>query len=161
MTADTTVRTERPMVWALLAAFLTKRPPWLQAVVVGLCVGLFVAASAEANQRSPLIASVVLLVLAPGAAAGVLFFLGLRVQRRHGSTPSSSPRWVGIVYVTVWVVSIVAAIRALFGDGGFKVAVLAIVPIVLLAPAAIVAIRTISGHPPAPPRTDASTTSGT
>jgi hypothetical protein len=148
------------MVWALLAAFLTKRPPWVQAAVVGLCVGLFVAASAEANQRNPVISSVVWLVLVPGTVAGVLFLLGLRAQLRHGSLSTGSPAWVDIVYATVWVVSIIAAIRALFGAGGFKVAVLAIVPIVLLAPTALVAIRTMLGHPPAPPTTDASTASG-
>jgi hypothetical protein len=39
------------MIWALLAAYLTKRPPWVQALVFGLCVGLFVATAAEANER--------------------------------------------------------------------------------------------------------------
>jgi len=34
--------------------------------------------------------------------------------------------------------------------GGLKVAVLAIVPIVLLTPPAIVGIQTLFGHPPAP-----------
>ena len=30
------------MLWALLAAFLRRRPPWLQAAMVGLCTGIFV-----------------------------------------------------------------------------------------------------------------------
>jgi hypothetical protein len=38
------------MVWALLAAFLTRRPAWVQALVFGLCSGLFVATAAEAEQ---------------------------------------------------------------------------------------------------------------
>jgi 4-hydroxybenzoate polyprenyltransferase len=87
------------MIWALLAAFLTKRPAWVQAVVVGLCTGLFVAAGAHANQRDPLISSVVLLVLAVAVVAGVGFHLahgfataGPRAApRRRGST-SSMPR---------------------------------------------------------------------
>jgi hypothetical protein len=37
----------------------------------------------------------------------------------------------------VWVLSLLAALRALFGAGGLKVAALAIVPIVLLAPPAL------------------------
>src|SRR3954465_2723903 len=44
-----------PMIWARLAAYLTKRPPWAQAVVLGLCVGLLVAAGTEADTRDPLI----------------------------------------------------------------------------------------------------------
>jgi hypothetical protein len=72
------------MLWAFLAAYLTKRPAWVQALVVGLCTGLFVAAAAEANQRDPLINSVILLVLVTGAAAGTAFYLALRAQRRHG-----------------------------------------------------------------------------
>jgi hypothetical protein len=35
-----------PMIWALLAAFLRNRPPWLQAVMFGTCTGLVVAARA-------------------------------------------------------------------------------------------------------------------
>ena len=37
----------------------------------------------------------------------------------------------------MWVLSLLAAVRALFGDGGLKVAALAIVPIVLLLTSAI------------------------
>src|SRR5690348_3801331 len=38
-------RREDRMLWALLAAYLTKRPIWVQAVVFGLCTGLFVSAT--------------------------------------------------------------------------------------------------------------------
>jgi hypothetical protein len=79
------------MIWALLAAFLTKRPAWVQAVVVGLCTGLFVAAGAYANQRDPLISSVVLLVLAVAVVAGVGFHLALCARLRHGWAASNAP----------------------------------------------------------------------
>jgi hypothetical protein len=148
------------MIWALLAAFLTKRPPWVQAVVVGLCTGLFVTAGAKANERDPLISSVVLLVVAVGVVAGVAFYLALRAQLRHGwAAGSPPPRWVNLLYAAVWVLSLIAAIRALFGDGGLKVAVLAIVPIVLLAPPALVGIRALLGRSPVQDG-DASTAAG-
>ena len=132
------------MIWALLAAFLRKRPPWVQAAVVGLCAGLFVATAAEANQRTPLIGTVCALVLVVGVVTGALFYLGLRAQRHHGwPTTGAPPAWVSAVYVTVWILSILAAVRALFGEGGFKVAVLAIVPIVLLAPPALFGVRAV------------------
>jgi hypothetical protein len=138
------------MIWALLAAFLTKRPPWVQAMFLGLCTGLFVAAGAKANERNPLISSVVLLVLTVGVAAGVAFYLALRAQLRQGwGAGSAPPTWVNLAYASVWVLSLLAAVRALFGAGGLKVALLAILPIVLLAPPTIVAIRALLGHPPA------------
>jgi heme/copper-type cytochrome/quinol oxidase subunit 2 len=138
------------MIWALLAAFLTKRPAWVQAVVVGLCTGLFVAAGAYANQRDPLINSVVLLVLAVAVVAGVGLYLALRARLRHGwAAGSAPPTWVSLVYAAVWLLSLIAAISALFGAGGLKVAVLAIVPIVLLAPPALVGIRALLGRSPA------------
>lgn len=139
------------MIWALLAAYLTKRPAWMQALVFGLCAGLFVATAAEANQREPLISSVLLLVLVSGAVAGTAFYLALRAQRRHGWTAGTpAPAWVHLTYATVWVLSLVAAVAALFGAGGVKVAVLAIVPIVLLAPPAIGGIRVLLHRPRAP-----------
>jgi hypothetical protein len=48
------------MLWALLAAYLTKRPPWVQSCVVGSCTGLFVAAGANADERDPLLGTFVL-----------------------------------------------------------------------------------------------------
>ena len=74
------------MIWALLAAYLTKRPPWIQAVVFGLCVGLFVAAAAHANDREPVLSTVVIQVLALAAVVGGPFYLGLRDPPRP-STP--------------------------------------------------------------------------
>src|SRR5690349_19208948 len=111
-----------------MAAYLTKRPPWIQAAVVGLCVGLFFAAAAQANTRHPLLSRMVIQVIAVGAVGGLLFYLGLRQQHRPGAIPI----WVDAVYAVAWVGALVAAVLALFGAGGFKVAVLAIVPIVLL-----------------------------
>jgi 4-hydroxybenzoate polyprenyltransferase len=141
---------EDPVIWALLAAFLTKRPPWVQAIVVGLCTGLFVTAGAYANERDPLIGWVVLLVLAVAVLAGAAFYLALRARLRHGwAAGSAPPTWVNLVYAAVWLLSLIAAIRALFGAGGLKVAVLAIVPIVLLTPPALVSIRALLGRSPA------------
>jgi hypothetical protein len=142
---------EDRMLWALLAAYLQKRPAWVQALVVGLCTGLFIATGAKANERDPLISSVVLLVLVAGAVAGTAFYLALRAQQRHGwTTGTAPPLWVGLLYAAVWVLSLLAAIRALFGEGGLKVAVLAIVPIVLLAPSAFGGIRALLGRPRTP-----------
>lgn len=138
------------MIFALLAAYLTRRPPLVQAVVVGLCTGLFVAALANAEQRDPVITSVVLLVVTVAVVAGGLFFLGLRAGRRHGWTPGSPPPWwVDVIYVAIWILSLLAAVRALLGAGGLKVAVLAIVPIVLLAPPALLGVRMLLGRPQA------------
>jgi hypothetical protein len=124
--------------------------PWVQAIVFGLCVGLFVATTAAANERELLIERVILLVVIAGVISGGAFLLALRTQARRGWTAGTTPpRWVALAYAAVWVLSLLAALRALFGAGGIKVAVLAIVPIVLLAPPAFVGIRTLLGRPPA------------
>jgi hypothetical protein len=44
------------------------------------------------------------------------------------------------------VVALIAAALALFGEGGFKVAVFAVVPIILLAPPALVGVRRLVGR---------------
>lgn len=138
------------MIWALLAALLTRQPPLLQGIVLGLCTGLFVSAAAEANNRNPLLSSVLILVLVAGAIAGGLFYWGLESQRRHGWNPSSpAPRWLYAVYTVVWVLGMAAALVTLFGAGGLKVAVLAIVPLVLLAPAALRGVVILSHRTPA------------
>jgi hypothetical protein len=137
------------MIWMLLAKFIMKRPPWVQAIVFGMCAGLFVTAAAQANQRDTLISTTVLSVVAVGVVAGGAFYLGLRAQIRRGWTPGTNPpAWVSIAYSAAWVLALFAAIRALFGAGGLKVAVLAIVPIVLLAPPAVLGIRMLAGRPP-------------
>ena len=138
------------MLFALLAAFLTRKPPFVQAVVVGLCTGLFAAAAAEANERDPQIAEIALQVLVWGCVAGVLFYAGLAVQRRRGWVPGEpGPAWLYGVYAVVWLFGIVAAVLALLGEGGFKVAVLTVVPLVLLAPAAVQGIRLgLTAHRP-------------
>ena len=125
------------MLFALLAKFLLAKPASVQAIVLGLCTGLFVAAAAEADQRDPVIRSTVLLVIGWGAAAAALFYLGSVVQRRRDGSDPRVPRWLYAVYGAVWIFGLVAALLALFGDGGFRVAALAVVPLVLLAPAAL------------------------
>jgi hypothetical protein len=130
------------MLWALLAAFLTRRPPLVQAAVVGICVGLFVATAAQASQRGPSIQSTVLLVLGWGLPAAALFYTGLVLQLRHGWVPDQpGPGWLYGVYTAIWLSGILAAVLALLGPGGFKVAVLTVVPLVLIAPAALQGIR--------------------
>ena len=130
------------MVWALLARFLTSKPPLVQAVVVGLCSGLFVAAAAQADERDMQIGSTVGLVLAWGTALGALFLAGLTYQRRNGwNTDSPAPGWLSAVYALVWLGGLGAGLLALFEDGGPKVAALTIVPLVLLAPTAMHGIR--------------------
>jgi hypothetical protein len=131
------------MIWALLAAYLTKRPPWVQSVVFGACTGLFVAAVANAGVRDPLISSITLQVVTVGAISGGAFFLALRAQRRRRPAESSPAAWVHVAYAGVWLLSIGAAVRALLSAGGLTVAVLAIVPIVLLAPPALLGIRSL------------------
>jgi len=133
---------ESNMLWALLATYLTRKPPLVQAVVVGLSAGLFVTAAAEANQRDPQISNTVLLVLAWGIGLGAAFYAGLVTQHRHGWMPENpGPGWLYAAYAAVWVLGLVAALFALFGEGGLKVAALTIVPLVLLAPPAIDGIR--------------------
>lgn len=137
------------MILALLAAYLTKRPLWVQSTVLGVCTGLFVATAAEANEREPVIETVVALVLTVGLVSGAAFFLAMRSQVRRGWTAgSATPMWVSLAYSTVWVLSLLAAGRAFLGAGGLKVALLALIPIVLLAPPALDGIRTLLGRPP-------------
>jgi hypothetical protein len=65
----------------------------------------------------------------------------LTVTTPAGEADRAAPRWLYAVYAAVWVFGIVAALFALLGVGGFKVAALAIVPLVLLAPTALYGIR--------------------
>jgi hypothetical protein len=137
------------MLWAMLAAFLTRKPPLVQAAVVGVCTGLFVAAAAQANERNPTIGRTAVLVLVWGCVAGALFYGGLIYQKRHGWVPSEpGPTWLYSVYAVVWLVGLLAAVAALLGAGGFKVAALTIVPLVLLAPSALQGIRRGLGRAP-------------
>jgi hypothetical protein len=135
------------MIWALLAAFITKKPPWVQALVLGVSTGLFVTALAEANDRDPVFSRVIVEVLVSGTIAGGLFYAGLRWQSRRGWQPDApGPRWLYAIYAAVWAAALIACINALFGEGGFKVAVLAIVPLILLAPTAFQGIRLLGSR---------------
>jgi hypothetical protein len=125
------------MLSALLAKFLLTKPASVQAVMLGLCTGLFVSAAAEANERDPAIDSTVLLVLSWGVPAAVLFYLGALLQRARAGSDEPVPRWFYVVYAAVWLFGLVAALLALLGEGGLQVALLAVVPLVLLAPTAL------------------------
>jgi hypothetical protein len=136
------------MIWALLAKFLLSKPAWVQAIVLGLCTGLFVTAAAEANERDPAISRSALMVFVWGSAAALLYYLGYLAQSRRGGLPSrAAPRWLYVLYAGVWLLGLAAAMRALLGEGGFKVAILAVVPLVLLAPTALYGIRQIGRRP--------------
>jgi heme/copper-type cytochrome/quinol oxidase subunit 2 len=138
------------MVFALLAKFLLTQALWVQAVVLGLCTGLFVTALAEADERDPVISTTVRLVLIWGGVAATLYYAGFLVQSRRGEAADHlAPRWLYAVYAVVWVFGVLAALLALLGEGGFSVAVLAIVPLVLLAPTALYGIRMILHRAPA------------
>jgi hypothetical protein len=130
------------MLWALLAKFLVSQPAWVQATVLGICTGLFATATAEANERDPAIDATVLMVLVWGAVAAALYYLGFKVLSRRGAgAEHAAPPWIYALYSVVWLSGLAAASLALVGEGGFRVAVLAVVPLVLLAPTAIYGIR--------------------
>jgi heme/copper-type cytochrome/quinol oxidase subunit 2 len=130
------------MLCALLAKFLLGKPASVQATVLGLSTGLFMTAAAQANDRDPVIAGAVLMVLVWGAVAGALYYLGFKAQSRRGAAAEhTAPPWLYAVYSVVWLSGLAAAVIALVGEGGFKVAVLAIVPLVLLAPTALYGVR--------------------
>lgn len=59
---------------------------------------------------------------------------GRRLDYRAGATLYG-------LYGVVWLSGLAAALLALFGEGGFKVTILAVVPLVLLAPTAFYGIR--------------------
>lgn len=134
------------MIWALLAKFLLSQPAWVQAVVLGLCTGLFATAAAQANERSPAIDTTALMVLIWATVAAVLYYVGFTVQVRRGAALSdhAAPSWLYTVYIAVWLLGFGAAMLALFGEGGFKVAILAVVPLVLLAPTAFYGVRQLT-----------------
>lgn len=131
-------------MFALLAKVLLKQPALVQAIVLGLCTGLFVSALAQAKDRDPAINTTVTLVLIWGALAAALFYAGFLAQQRRGrAADQTAPSWLYGVYVVIWVFGILAALYALFSEGGFKVAALAIVPLVLLAPTALYGIQQV------------------
>jgi hypothetical protein len=132
------------MLWALLARLITRQPPLFQAVVLGLCVGLFVTAGAQANTRDTVVEKAVLQTAVAGVIAATLFYLGLLRSRRQPDRVGAD--WRDGVYVMVWLLGSAAAVMALFGQGGLKVAALAIVPLVLLAAPALQGFRLILGR---------------
>jgi hypothetical protein len=131
------------MFWALLAAFLRNRPPWVQAAMFGICMGLFVAAGAMGVERISRIGPATVLVLVVASFAGGAFYVALRAHLRSRAVARQPAAWVHVTYVAVWLSLVSAAIRALLGAGGVRVAVFAIVPLVLWAPPALVGLRTL------------------
>ena len=134
------------MLWALLAAFLRRRPPWLQAGMVGLCTGLFAVADVNAGQRDLPLAAAAALVLAIAVPVGWAFHHALRAELRRGAAGLPATSRVRAAYAVVWLAAVTAAVGAGLGDGGVRVAVIAIVPIVLLAPTALAATVALLGR---------------
>jgi hypothetical protein len=146
------------MLWALLAAFLTRRPPWVQAGMVGLCTGLFVVGNVNAGPMNLHLGYAVTVVVTVAAISGGAF---LSAQLRRRAANRTPPVWVLTTYVAVWLVALAAAVGTLFGDAGVRVAVVAIVPIVLLTPSAFDGVRALLGRRPDPdPAIDAVTEAG-
>jgi hypothetical protein len=137
------------MIWALLAAFLMRRPAWMRALVFGTCLGLFVAA--EVYPREPLRSTAVVLTVAVAVLTGGVFFHALRTGAGPSPGAGGAPTWVAIACPGAWLLVVGAAVRALVVEHGARVAVLAVVPIVLLAPPAVAGIRALLHRPsPAP-----------
>jgi len=88
------------MLWALLARLITRQPPLFQAVVLGLCVGLFVTAGAQANTRDTVVEKAVLQTAVAGVIAATLFYLGLLRSRRQPDRVGAN--WRDGVYAMVW-----------------------------------------------------------
>jgi hypothetical protein len=131
------------MLWALLAAFLRRRPAWLQAGMVGLCTGIFVVANVNAGQRDLRLGSAAALVLAAAVPIGWAYSRALRAGARSRAAGRPNTTWIHAAYAAVWLISVAAAVGTILGDGGVRVAVIAIVPIVLLAPPALTGIQAL------------------
>ena len=125
------------MLWALLAAFLRRRPPWLQAGMIGLCTGIFVVANVNAGQRDLPLGPAAALVLAAAVPVGWAYSRALRAERRSRAAGRPNTSRVHAAYAAVWLIAVTAAVGTILGDGGVRVAVIAIVPIVLLSPSAL------------------------
>ena len=129
------------MIWALLAAFLMRRPAWMRALVLGTCLGLFVAA--EVYPRDSLRSTAVVLTVAVAVLTGGVFFHALRTGAGRPPGAGRAPTWVAIACPIAWLLVGGAAVRALVGEHEPRVAVIAIVPIVLLAAPALAGIRAL------------------
>jgi len=132
------------MLWALLAAFLLRRPAWMRAVVLGSCLALFVAAGVYPHQ--PLVGPALPRTVAVAVLTGGVFFHGLRSAARR-PPGAGAPTWWQIACPAAWLLLVGAAVRALVGEPGPRVAVLAVVPIVLLASPAVAGIRALLHRP--------------
>jgi hypothetical protein len=129
------------MLWALLAAFLRNRPLWMQAAMFGFCVGLFVAASVVGVQRVAQLGPATALLLVVATLTGGAFYAALAAHLRCRSDARRPAVWVDVTYVLVWLTVLSAAVGTLLAAGGVRVAVFAIVPLVLLAPPAVLGLR--------------------
>jgi hypothetical protein len=111
--------------------------------MVGLCTGTFVVANVNAGQRDLPLAPAAALVLAAAVPIGWAFSRALRAELRSRAAGRATTSRVHAAYAAVWLLSVAAAVGTILGDGGVKVAVIAIVPIVLLAPPALTGIQAL------------------
>src|SRR4051812_16310576 len=104
------------MIWALLAAFLMRRPAWMRALVFGICLGLF--AAAEVYPREPLRSTAVVLTVTVAVLTGGVFFHALRMGAGRPPGIGGAPTWLGIACPAAWLLVVGAAVRALVGEAG-------------------------------------------
>ena len=103
-----------------------------------------VAASATDLQRIARIGPVTFLVLGVGVVTGGAFHLALCAHLHSAATARPRALWVHVGNAAVWPLLVSAAVRALFGAGGSRLAVPAVVPIALWTPLALVGLRSLS-----------------
>ena len=88
------------MIWAGLAVFLRKQPVRRQAVVFGVCCGLFIAAGANSTHRSPAIGTVALWAVVAAVLTGLAYYLGVRGGVRRAGQDADAVRsaWVNAAF---------------------------------------------------------------
>jgi hypothetical protein len=110
--------------------------------MVGLCTGIFVVATVNAGQRDLRLGLAAALVLTAAVPISWAFSRALRAGLRSRAAGRQGRSWVHAAHAAVWLLSVTAAVPTVFGTA-VRVAVIAIVPIVLLAPPALIGIRTL------------------
>lgn len=136
------------MLWAAIATYLWSKPVWVQAVFVGLCSGLFVAALAGDWVEGGL-GAVGLLFAGCSLVSGGLFYIARNAVPRPSASPeteaSSQPIWALVLFPLLWLVGIAAFVRTLL-EQGFAVAILLILPLMLVGPVALDGARALVGR---------------
>lgn len=141
------------MLWAAIATFLWSKPTWVQAVFVGVCSGLFVAALMGNWLDGELDPVGLFVFVGFSMVSGGLFYLARTVIPRPSDSPeieaSSKPIWELVLFPLLWILGVVSFVRALF-EQGFATAILLILPLMLLGPVALDATRALRERLTAP-----------